>query len=199
MTETAAVPEGLRERKRRETRQRIAEVGMRLFLDNGFDATTLDMIAAAADISRRTFFAYFDSKDAVLETWEGGLEDAICSAIAEEPQLATPLAVMRQALARLTSLYETEEALAIDRLMRSTETLRVRKQTNYERQERVLFGALVQRWPAPERQPALRLVAMVGVGTLRLAMETWSREEHRGLLAKHLDEAFETVQSELKR
>ncbi|MFF5010942.1 TetR family transcriptional regulator [Streptomyces phaeochromogenes] len=68
MTGREAVREGLRERKRRETRQRITHVGMRLFLTNGFDATTLDMIAAAADVSRRTFFSYFDSKDDVLET-----------------------------------------------------------------------------------------------------------------------------------
>jgi AcrR family transcriptional regulator len=170
---------------------------MRLFLANGFDATTLDMIAAAADVSRRTFFYYFDSKDAVLETWEGGLADALRAAITEQPPLATPLAVVRQGLASLTSRYETGEALAIDRLMRSTETLRARKQANYERQERIISAALAQRWPEPERQQALRLVAMIGVGTLRLAIETWSGEERRGSLASYLDEAFKTVRSEI--
>ncbi|MEV8546531.1 TetR family transcriptional regulator [Streptomyces sp. NPDC051572] len=198
MTENAAAPEGLRERKRRRTRQRIAEVGMQLFLENGFDATTLDMIADAADISRRTFFAYFDSKDAVLETWESGLEDAIRAAVAEESHPVTPLRATREAMIRLTSLYETEEALAIDRLMRSTETLRVRKQANHERQEQILYTALAQRWPDPERQSALRLVAMVGVGTLRLAIEAWREEEHRDLLADHLNEAFGAIQAELK-
>lgn len=69
--------------KRRETRPRIANAGMRVFLANGFEATTLDMIAAAADVSRHTFFSSFDSKDAVLESWEGGLADALRTAIAE--------------------------------------------------------------------------------------------------------------------
>jgi AcrR family transcriptional regulator len=191
-------PEGLRERKRRRTRQRIAEVGMRLFLDNGFDATTLDMIADAADISRRTFFAYFDSKDAILETWESNLYEAIRAAVVEESHAATPLTATRRAMTRLTSLYETEEALAIDRLMRSTETLRARKQANHERQEQILFTALAQRWPDPEQRPALRLVSMVGVATLRLAIDVWRDEEHRGLLATHLDKAFETMRAELK-
>ena len=47
---------GLRERKRRETLHRIAEQGLKLFLSNGYEATTLDAIAKAAGISRRTFF-----------------------------------------------------------------------------------------------------------------------------------------------
>ncbi|MFJ8023559.1 TetR family transcriptional regulator [Streptomyces sp. NPDC096311] len=199
MTDEEAAPEGLRERKRRETRRRIAEVGMRLFLANGFDATTLDMIAAAADVSRRTFFHYFDSKDAVLETWEGGLEDALRTALGEQPPLDTPLSVVRQGLARLSARYETDEALAIDRLMRSTETLRSRKKAHYERQERIVAAALAERWPDPERQRALRLIAMVGIGTLRLTLEAWSGAESRGSLADHLDQAFVAVRSEMAR
>ncbi|MFF5010526.1 TetR family transcriptional regulator [Streptomyces phaeochromogenes] len=197
MTGREVAREGLRERKRRETRRRIADVGMRLFLTNGFDATTLDMIAAAADVSRRTFFSYFDSKDDVLETWETGLEDALRAAVTEQPPLPAPLAVVRQALTRLATRYETDEALAIDRLMRSTETLLARKKANYERQEQIIVDALAERWPSPDRQHALRLIAMVGVGTLRLAIEAWSAEEHRGPLVDHLNEAFETVQSEM--
>jgi aspartate aminotransferase-like enzyme len=50
----APPPEGLRERKQRETRQRIAAVALRLFLADGYDSTTLEAIAAAAGISRRT-------------------------------------------------------------------------------------------------------------------------------------------------
>ena len=63
--------EGLRARKRRETSQRITDVGMCLFIEKGYESTTLDDIASGAGISRRTFFYYFKSKDelaiAVLE------------------------------------------------------------------------------------------------------------------------------------
>ena len=55
--------EGLREKKRRETKLRIAESALNLFIVNGFEATTLDEIAKEAAISRRTFFSYFKSKD----------------------------------------------------------------------------------------------------------------------------------------
>ncbi|WP_327726299.1 hypothetical protein OG250_00970 [Streptomyces sp. NBC_00487] len=54
--------------------------------------------------------------------------------------------------------------------MRSTETLPARKHSNYERQERIITEALADRWPYPARQQALRLVTMVGLGTLPLAI-----------------------------
>ena len=61
------VPEqpGLRQRKRQQIRERLTRTAVALFLERGFEATTLDDIAAAADISRRSFFHYFASK----ETW----------------------------------------------------------------------------------------------------------------------------------
>ena len=77
MKSTPTNEEGLRERKRRETLQRIAEAGLKLFVTNGYDATTLETIAEAAGISRRTFFYYFKSKEDILLAWQGGLIQAI--------------------------------------------------------------------------------------------------------------------------
>ena len=78
--------------------------------------------------------------------------------------------------------------------MRSTETLLARKHSHHERQERIITEALADRRPDPERQQALRLVAVAGVGT-----KIWSSLERHGSLADHLDEAFAAVQSELTR
>ena len=84
-------PGGLRERKRRETHDRLVRTGLELFVENGFEATTLDAIAAAAGISRRTFFYYFKSKEDVLLAQEGsGFSQALRAAILEEATDQTP-------------------------------------------------------------------------------------------------------------
>lgn len=58
--------DGLRERKKRQTREAIVGAAMSLFDERGYDATTITDIAAAADIAPRTFFSYFPSKEAVV-------------------------------------------------------------------------------------------------------------------------------------
>lgn len=57
---------GLRERKKRRTRQTLIETAVRLFDEQGYDQTTVAAVAAAADVSTKTFFNYFPSKEAVL-------------------------------------------------------------------------------------------------------------------------------------
>ncbi|MBT1667811.1 TetR family transcriptional regulator [Curtobacterium flaccumfaciens pv. flaccumfaciens] len=72
---------GLRDRKRIETRTRIAEAARSLALEQGVDGTTIEQIAARADVSPRTFFNYFESKeDAVLGHTEPDLEPATLEA-----------------------------------------------------------------------------------------------------------------------
>ena len=63
---SAATAEGHRERKKRKTRERIIEAAIALFDADGFEATTVAEIAAAAEIAPRTFFAYFPSKEHVI-------------------------------------------------------------------------------------------------------------------------------------
>lgn len=80
--------EGRRERKKRETRERIYETARQLFLEHGFAATTVEQIAEAADIARTTFFNYFQSKDAVLREMTSEVGDHL-EAMLEEG-LANP-------------------------------------------------------------------------------------------------------------
>src|SRR5580692_1923288 len=100
-------PNDLRERKRRLTLDRIAEVGLRLFVKNGYEATTLDAIAAAAGISRRTFFYYFKSKeDVLLAARDSGFREAIRPVILDGSPDQAPLDIVRRCLIKLASRYE---------------------------------------------------------------------------------------------
>lgn len=182
--------EGRRSRKARETRERIAQSAIRLFLAQGFDETTLDTITEAADISRRTFFHYFSSKEAILQTVEDGIEAAFRDGLAATPDDIPPLDAVRMALLQLIARYQSDEAIALDRLMRSTEALRVRKQANYEQQEKALFSALCEKWPDPRRRSNMQTTAMASIGAMRLATDRWREAPSRRPLAAHVTQAF---------
>jgi AcrR family transcriptional regulator len=189
--------EGLRERKRRETLQRITDAGIRLFIAHGYEGTTLDAIAAEAGISRRTFFYYFKSKDEILLAMQAGLGDMLAAGLAQEPPGQRPLQAVRQVMVRMSGAYDPTEMLILDRLMRSSETVMARKQASYVQHEATLFSALRTYWPEPGRETALRLVAMLSIGALRVSLETFNREEGRRPITVLLDEAFDALEAEV--
>src|SRR6267143_5174290 len=77
---------GLRERKKQRTREAIARAAHALFAERGYHATTLPDIAEAADVSTRTIFAYFPSKEDILFSDFALLKEALAQALAERPQ-----------------------------------------------------------------------------------------------------------------
>ena len=96
-------PAGLRERKKEKTRQALASAAMRLFADRGYEATVAD-IAAAAEVSTRTFFAYFPSKEDVFFTGTRERLDLVRQAFAAHAGALPPLTAMR---ATLDQIIET--------------------------------------------------------------------------------------------
>jgi AcrR family transcriptional regulator len=191
MNNAAERSEGLRERKRRETSERIIEKGLKLFVKNGYEATTLDAIAAAAGISRRTFFSYFRSKeDILLVARDSGFREALRPAMREESPDQAPIDASRNCLIKLASRYETNESIVFDRLMQSTEALRARKEAVFIDTEQILLQAMCELWPAPARREGLRLVAMVAMGTLRLALEKWKQNDAARPLAHYIRQSF---------
>lgn len=189
--------EGLRERNRRLTLQRIADAGVELFLAKGYEATTLDEIAAKAGISRRTFFYYFKSKDEILLAHIESYADALKDVVLNSSSAASPLDVARDALLKLSNYFQSSRVIAIARLMQEGEPLRVRRQGGYLQIEPALYDALCELWPAKGRRDRLRLVAMVSAGTLRLAVDKWLEHEGKRPLAKYIQDAFENLKAEI--
>jgi AcrR family transcriptional regulator len=184
-------PQGLRERKRRETSERIIEKGLKLFVKNGYETTTLDAIAAAAGISRRTFFYYFKSKeDVLLAARDSGFREAIRPVILDGSPDQAPLDIVRRCLIKLASRYETKQSIAFDRLMQSTDALRARKEAVFVETEQILLEAMCELWPSPEQRDGLRLVAMVAMGTLRLALDKWKQNDAARPLAYYIRQSF---------
>ncbi len=186
--EAAASP---RERKRVQTRHRIAETALRLFLSQGYEATTLDVIAAEADISRRAFFSHFKSKDDILLFWQDVHWRAIYDDLLKTSPDVRPLFAVRDVMIKHMSRYSSEEMQAVDTLMRSSPTLQSRKQAFYAEQEQALFETLCEVWRQPQRRAALRMVAMVSMGAMRLTTQLWNElPQPRKAMSTLLQETF---------
>lgn len=95
---------GLRERKKTETRRAIAEVALELALEDGPDDVTVDDIAAAANVSPRTVFNYFGSKDEAILGIDPDKRAELCAELMARPDAETPLEAIAAVLkAMLTS------------------------------------------------------------------------------------------------
>ncbi len=184
-------PRGLRERKRQDTAERIAEASLRLFLAKGYEHTTLEEIAEAAGISRRTFFYYYKSKDDILVALQcEGFVRAMAGAFGERDREAGPFAAVARVLPELAAAFETPETKLITDILKSTEALRVRKQAGYVEMETALLEAMAGVWPEAEMRLALALVATAGISVLRLGIDRWYEEGAVRPISEYLREGF---------
>src|SRR6267142_716815 len=99
---------GLRQRKKERTREAIARAAHELFAERGYHATTLPDIAEAADVSTRTIFAYFPSKEDILFSDFPLMKDALARALDERPEGEEALVTVREFILSLHELEKTD-------------------------------------------------------------------------------------------
>lgn len=160
-----------RSRKREETRRRLTRAAQRLFAEQGFDGTTVEEIAAAAGLSRRTFFHHFEAKEDVILARFDDLERTLLDTIRTAPTALPILAVAERAVLAALDQFDAAEAQLIDRLKRETPSLRVRDRGKFERLEHAIAGALAQRAGSDTVDLRTRLDAMLLTGVLRVCGE----------------------------
>jgi AcrR family transcriptional regulator len=115
---------GLRERKKQRTRETIANAARRLFAERGYHATTLPEIAEAADVSTRTIFAYFPSKEDILFSDFPAMRQALAQALADRPEGEDALETVRKFILQLDKFEKTELDEQMRVCIESDETLR---------------------------------------------------------------------------
>jgi AcrR family transcriptional regulator len=123
---------GLRERKKLRTRAILIDAAMELCLRNGYESTTVEQIAAAADVSPRTFSRYFATKDAAFMTLIEDYSHEVSIELETVPSEVGPLEAMRQAhvavLTRVASRQvgrlTTERIILMLRVINASDTLR---------------------------------------------------------------------------
>jgi AcrR family transcriptional regulator len=187
---------GLRERNKLRRREQITEAALRLFAERGFDGVTIEEIADAADVSRRTFFRYFARKEDVIVAWKQQMADELRAALAERPGEESPLDTAHRALATVVAGYadRPELTLGLMRLFEGGPTLQ--PNADYEDWDDVLADGIARRMDLDAAcDPAPRLIATVSFAVLTATIETWARDGGRQDLVALLDEGF----AELRR
>ncbi|MBR1133624.1 TetR/AcrR family transcriptional regulator [Bradyrhizobium iriomotense] len=189
---------GLRERKQQETRERLTRAAMALFLERGFEATTIDDIAAAADVSRRSFFHYFASKEDVVAAWQEDAAAALVTEILARPADEAMLTAAENAIAAAVKRIDPAEAAAMSRLKRDNPALQARDQLKYEKLERALAEGLARRARNKSDQLKARLVAMIATGAMRVGGESWIGEGVREKPEAFVKRTFDAIRAILK-
>ncbi len=140
----------LQERKQELVRAELSNAAWRLFGERGYEATTVAEIAAAAGVSRRTFFRYYASKEDVLVETSDDLAEAMLAAMAERPLDEPPLLAIERALVPVLAsrIARTDRLHTIIRLLRESRTLR---------------RAMLERHALMEERLAVQLAVRLGV------------------------------------
>jgi AcrR family transcriptional regulator len=139
--------EGLRERKKRQTREVIAEAAMALFHERGFDAVTVAEIARAADVSEKTVFNYFPAKEDLVAHRGVELTAALIEAVHNTTpggSVITPFRQMTEALLDAVENEPVESIVAVPRLVMGSSTLRQRLFVGWEQEAAALTPAIAE-------------------------------------------------------
>lgn len=189
---------GLRERKREQTRERLTRAALTLFLERGFEATTIDDIAAAAEVSRRSFFHYFASKEDVVSAWQEHAATTLVAAIIARPSDESMLTAAENAIATAIKGLDPAEAAAMSQLKRDNPALQARDRMKYEKLERALADGLSQRSGRKSDRLKARLVAMIATGAMRVGGESWLSEGTRERPEAFVKRTFDAIRAILK-
>ncbi len=184
------LPAGLRERKKRRTRDALVRSALELIARQGYEGTTVDEIAAAADVSQRTFFRYFANKEEVALSVQQMVEShfyaAVCARPAEEP----PLTALRTAVlaswdtigAAITAVVPLRLHVSMHRTIQETPQLLAAQLRRLAEQEDRLTLEIARREGLSPEDPRPRILVAAFSGVMREVGRRWG-----GLMESDMD------------
>jgi AcrR family transcriptional regulator len=189
---------GLRNRMREAMRAEVVETAFRLFAEQGFEHTTVDQIAAAAGLSRTTFFRYFGTKEDVVLSHLEGVGHQLSTALAGRPDTEDPWQSLRRAFGVVTAGIDRTpgHALALMRMLRETPSLRARHWEKQLAWQSLLIPEISRRLGSGSAAD-LRARALAGsaLACLDAATEAWTAGNGEIPLPVLLDQAMGTLTS----
>ncbi|MFE7616260.1 TetR family transcriptional regulator [Streptomyces sp. NPDC057496] len=186
----AARSTGLRERKKRRTRDALLHTALDLFTTQGYEETTVDEIVDAVEVSQRTFFRYFASKEEAVFAIQEMVESRFLAELRQRPAEETPFEALRGAVLRAwNSIGEAiEEIVTVElhmrtyRMIESTPSLlaaHLRRSCHLENQVATLIARREGLDVDEDPRPRVAVAAFCGV--LRVTGQLWGRGRDAGV------------------
>jgi AcrR family transcriptional regulator len=167
--------QALRERKKANTRGAIEQATMRLFDAQGYDATTVEQIAEAAEVSVRTFYRYFDSKDAVIFARFDDYLGGFCRAIRERDRSGDCLTSLATVTEDFAASLEQERTwlLAYYRLVGANPALLLRSLHDQVRWQQAMAVELARESGVSTEDLRVLVVSSALGGAFRAGLTAW--------------------------
>jgi len=184
---------GRRERKKLETRTALEAAALRLFAERGYEQTTVDDIAEAADVAVRTFFRYFQSKQHVLFGDVAlGIAARLRTALRERPAKETPVEAVRAALGAMELDDAEQQRQVLDRLrlLQRLPELGGTYHLLFQQLHDVIAEEVAERTGKPVTDLHPQLLAAAATGALKAALTVFEVSGGRRRLAELRDKAY---------
>jgi len=200
MNDREGGPSGLRQRTRRAVQAEIAATAMRLFLDHGFEATTMEQIAGEIGISRRSLFRYFGTKEDIVLGDHAESGRTLRAALEARPADEPPWEALRAALKALVESlpYTPEDFLKITGMLHASPSLRGRQLEKRQQWTELLLPDIAGRLGATaDTMNELRARALIAcaLACSEAATETWVRSNGTIDMERAFDEAVAAVRA----
>ncbi|WP_448640329.1 acyl-CoA-like ligand-binding transcription factor [Geodermatophilus sp. URMC 63] len=188
---------GLRERKKLATRLAIHQAALQLVAERGLDGVSVDDVAARAEISPRTFFNYFPSKDDAVLGLDPATADRVAQGLAARPADESPLAALRAVqLEEAAAMAAEPEGLWPLRLrvIEAHPVLVARLHATFGRSERALAEAVAARTGTHvDADVYPTLLAAVAGAAMRTALHRWLAGDFTVPLPRLVDETWDAL------
>jgi AcrR family transcriptional regulator len=193
-------PNGLRERKKHRTARLLEEKALALFESKGFEGTTIAEIAEAAEVSPRTFFRYFDSKEDVVFAGPARNLQKMRECLARRDPRESDYQALRNALIDYSHWPESDKEVVMRRwsVIISHRRLLQRFGDEKHRWTTTLLADLVARNNAPSPDLVTRVIVYTAWGVLAAAQEAWADDDARTPFPDLVERGFRFLEEDLE-
>ncbi len=183
--------EGLRSRKKAKTRMMIEDVALRLFAEQGYEATTVEQISAEVEISTTTFFRYFPSKADVVLCHQDANMPQLCEVILAHPPGESDLSAVQQAINEVwvpnaDPLHSQRAGLAVA----TSASLRGLYNDMSRNWLEGIAAALAKRRGLSEPDDEATITARVALGVFNEAVRAWGNGGYKTAVGLVVERAF---------